>query len=329
MHPLVSVLIDSYNHASFIEAAIDSALAQDYPKDHLEVIVVDDGSTDDTAQRCAKYGSAIRYIRKDNGGQSSAFNLGFSIARGEYLLLLDADDYLLPERAKVVVAEFERYPNLSAVFNRRRVIGENLDVVDSFGEYHDISLSAEHMSKLWDISFGTSRMAIRSSALAAVLPLPETSRIGADIYLISLILVGSFSSLPDVLTVYRVHGNNLFHNYCADQLPLQHSCLVENLGAIRTLAAARFPQVDAQLLERYLLPFTLMQEDFALQMRINDGTATRADVAKVEGLKLQRYYPTWSVRRSAKLLRSSFLLMLPPKLSAEAQRIWAKIRQTR
>src|SRR5260370_17330054 len=94
--PLVTVLIDTYNYGRFIEDAIESVLKQDFPLGQVEILVVDDGSTDDTAERVKKYGSRIRYLYKRNGGQASAFNFGLANAKGEIIPFLHAADYFLP-----------------------------------------------------------------------------------------------------------------------------------------------------------------------------------------------------------------------------------------
>jgi glycosyltransferase involved in cell wall biosynthesis len=94
--PLVSVVIPTYNCAEFICEALDSVLAQTYPR--LEIIVVDDGSTDDTRKRVQMYGDRIHYIRKENGGISSARNTGIKMATGEFIALLDADDLWHPQK---------------------------------------------------------------------------------------------------------------------------------------------------------------------------------------------------------------------------------------
>src|SRR5260370_12257334 len=93
-----------------MEEAVESALAQDFPAEQREILVVDDGSTDDTHERLRKYGEAIRYLRKPNGGQASAFNFGFEHARGEVIALLDADDVWLPAKLRRVHEEFARHP---------------------------------------------------------------------------------------------------------------------------------------------------------------------------------------------------------------------------
>jgi glycosyltransferase involved in cell wall biosynthesis len=94
--PTVSVVIPAYNAAAFVSRAIDSALAQTVPP--LEIIVVDDGSTDDTASVVAKYPSPVRLVRQENGGPAAARNHGVRDSAGEWIGWLDADDTWLPRK---------------------------------------------------------------------------------------------------------------------------------------------------------------------------------------------------------------------------------------
>ena len=89
MPPLVSVLVNTYNHERFIAQALQSVLDQDFPASQMEIIVVDDGFTDSTSQIIQAFLPRIRYIRKDNGGQVSAFNAGVCEARGDIVAFLD------------------------------------------------------------------------------------------------------------------------------------------------------------------------------------------------------------------------------------------------
>src|ERR1700732_57683 len=89
----VSVLIDTYNHERFIEEAIVSVLEQDFPASDREIIVVDDGSTDRTPEIVRKFAPQVRLLRKQNGGQASAFNAGIPECKGQIIAFLDGDDW--------------------------------------------------------------------------------------------------------------------------------------------------------------------------------------------------------------------------------------------
>jgi glycosyltransferase involved in cell wall biosynthesis len=102
--PLVSVIIPCYNQGTVLAEAIDSALAQTYQ--HREIIVVDDGSTDQTADVAASYGARIRVVRQANRGLAAARNAGIANAHGTLIGLLDADDRWLPNKLEVEVPWF-------------------------------------------------------------------------------------------------------------------------------------------------------------------------------------------------------------------------------
>ena len=102
--PKVSIVINNYNYGRFLADAIDSALTQTHPQ--LEVIVVDDGSTDNSREVIARYGDRIRPILKPNGGQASAMNAGVAASTGDIIFFLDSDDMLLPEAAETVVGHW-------------------------------------------------------------------------------------------------------------------------------------------------------------------------------------------------------------------------------
>src|SRR5258708_37665165 len=96
--PVVTVLITTYNYGRFIEEAIESVVSQDYPQERGQIVGVDDGSTDDTAERVKKYGERVEYFYQANGGQAAALNFGMAKARGGSRAVLDADDFFLPGR---------------------------------------------------------------------------------------------------------------------------------------------------------------------------------------------------------------------------------------
>jgi glycosyltransferase involved in cell wall biosynthesis len=99
--PLASIIVNNYNYGRFLQDATDSALNQTYS--NIEVIVVDDGSTDNSREIIDSYGKQVIPILKQNGGQASAFNTGFVVSRGEVIIFLDADDMLLPTAVEKAV----------------------------------------------------------------------------------------------------------------------------------------------------------------------------------------------------------------------------------
>ena len=108
--PLVSVLMGNYNYGRYIDEALDSVLRQTYS--NFEVIVCDDGSTDDSREVVARYSNRdprIRMVVKENGGLASALNAAYAASRGEIICLLDADDVFLPSKLERVVGAFKKH----------------------------------------------------------------------------------------------------------------------------------------------------------------------------------------------------------------------------
>lgn len=106
--PEVSVIIPTYNRGAYVAQAIESVLAQKY-KDY-EIIVVDDGSTDDTGERVIKYGDRVRYIHQENRGPSAARNTGILHAKGKYIAFCDSDDRFLPGKLEKQMEYIRSHP---------------------------------------------------------------------------------------------------------------------------------------------------------------------------------------------------------------------------
>jgi glycosyltransferase involved in cell wall biosynthesis len=115
MNQKVSIIIPTYNSAEYIAETLDSAFAQTYK--NCEIIVIDDGSTDNTKEVLQSYMSKIKYIYKENGGVSSARNVGIENAEGEYIAFLDSDDIWLPEKLEKQMERFKSEPDLGLVYS--------------------------------------------------------------------------------------------------------------------------------------------------------------------------------------------------------------------
>jgi glycosyltransferase involved in cell wall biosynthesis len=120
--PTFTVLIDTYNYQRFIERAIDSALAQTYPASRVEILVVDDGSTDATEDVVRRYGTRVRYLRKSKGGQASSLNLGFKYSGADIICLLDADDYFYPDKLASVAEAATQSPEAGLIYNEFDIV---------------------------------------------------------------------------------------------------------------------------------------------------------------------------------------------------------------
>jgi len=123
--PLVSVVIPAYNCARFIGEALDSVFAQDYPE--LEVVVVDDGSTDDTCAVVEGYGDRVKLIRQRNAGAAVARNEGMRRASGEYVAFLDSDDLWLPGKLRLQIDHLESHRDVAMCCTRWNLLYPKAD----------------------------------------------------------------------------------------------------------------------------------------------------------------------------------------------------------
>jgi glycosyltransferase involved in cell wall biosynthesis len=215
--PLASVIVNNYNYDRFLGDAIDSALAQTYPG--VEVIVVDDGSTDDSRQVIASYGSRIVPVLKDNGGQTSALNAGFAVSRGEIICFLDADDMLHPtavQRAADLLLEEDvvkvHWPLLNIDVNGRQIgrSSSSADLADG-----DLREAAKQYGPLTGSSPPTSGNAWSRAFLEETLPLPEVEKelgVGGaapdDLLSFLATLAGAVRKVGEPQAFYRLHGGN-------------------------------------------------------------------------------------------------------------------------
>jgi glycosyltransferase involved in cell wall biosynthesis len=209
--PLFSVVITTYNYGRFIEESIESVLSQDFPPEEVEVVVVDDGSTDDTAERVRKYGSQVTYLYKPNGGQASALNLGFANARGEIVSLLDGDDFFLPGKLARVAEAFQHDPALGMVYHP--MMGWNVRTGERQLSQFPLTSGSpfENMGKFLGYSGPGTCSSFRRRFLERVTPIPEKIRMLADAYPGGLIIfVAPILALTECLSVYRVHGKNSY-----------------------------------------------------------------------------------------------------------------------
>jgi glycosyltransferase involved in cell wall biosynthesis len=213
--PFVSVLIDTYNHERFIEKAIVSVLEQDFPAAEREILVVDDGSSDRTPEIIRKFAPHVRLLRKENGGQASAFNAGIPECKGEIVAFLDGDDWWADNKLTSVVQAMVASSFVGIVGHGIVVVGrDGRGQTETLREGFRFQANTIEGAKLFrrrGAFLGTSRMTIRAELLRRIGAVPESIKIQADEYLFTLAAVMMEAQiLPGALTFYRLHDANSF-----------------------------------------------------------------------------------------------------------------------
>ena len=290
--PAVTVLIDTYNHERFIEEAIVSVLEQDFPAAEVDVLVVDDGSTDRTPEIVRKFEPRVRLLRKVNGGQASAFNVGIPETRGEIVAFLDGDDWWAKEKLSVVM-------NYLAGRRHIGIVGHGIHQFDSdTGQAtatipqhaREISFDTVSNGKLFRqmmCFFGTSRVTIRRNVLSRVLPVPESLVVEADEFLSIMSAAYSASGLiQQPLTFYRLHADNLFQVRTKDEVKQRRiqkvlTALAEELR-IRLDSAA----IPPEIIEAVVQPLDVGSRRLRLML---DG-GTRWEAFRAERAEFQISY---------------------------------------
>jgi hypothetical protein len=220
---LVSILISSYNYAPYLSASIDSALSQTHRE--VEVIVVDDGSTDESPAIIGSYGERVESVLKENGGQVSALNAAFERSRGELICFLDADDVFEADKVERVVAAARDMPDAYLIHHQLQPIDKDGEPIDSSfprrvddGDLRDRVIRGGG----WFFHAVSSALSFRRSFAERLFPIPAECvvRIGpetrrfmteGDTYLTGpAALLAPVAGIQAPLARYREHGANRY-----------------------------------------------------------------------------------------------------------------------
>lgn len=253
--PLTSIIINNFNYANFISQAIDSAINQTYPL--VEIIVVDDGSTDNSLNIIDSYGDRVICVTKANGGQASSINAGVAVSKGDIICFLDSDDVFYPNKVAEVVRTFIQVTSTTPdvlLSNFFEVIDRdgttiNMNVVEQLlfapGEWKFLS-QLNHQTKFFDgdlnqvaspdrvylfaqkyrfipyLGVPTSSLSMSKTLANKVFPVSEEGvKSSADVFFVKAAsLIGETYSTEKILTKYRLHGSNLWFGQ-KDSKPIQ------------------------------------------------------------------------------------------------------------
>jgi glycosyltransferase involved in cell wall biosynthesis len=209
--PAVSIVIPAYNHAKFLKGTIESALAQTWHD--YEIVVVDDGSKDDTPAVAAQFGDAIRYIRQANQGMAACRNTALQNATGDIVSFLDDDDLWLPDYLSTVMARFQADADLAAVHT-----GYQLTSDEEGKDFPNQSIRTVPAAKLYDTLieggfFPPSSVSVRRAILDQVGFFSPNLQGYADWELwLRICREHKFIGVPQVLIKYRIHAGGLSSN---------------------------------------------------------------------------------------------------------------------
>lgn len=204
----VSVVIPTYNRAADLRRALDSVLSQTFPV--AEIIVVDDGSTDNTREVVAQFGSRVSYFHQNNAGGAAARNRGIRLAKGEWIALLDHDDWWMPEKIQLQVEALHRNPGAVLAYTSAWII--SLDGARAIAQ-------AVEPAQLWpalrhsNLIASCSSVMVRREAVIAAGCFDESLSISDDWDLwIRLAQKHPFAVVSEPVTNYMVNPNSLSHD---------------------------------------------------------------------------------------------------------------------
>jgi glycosyltransferase involved in cell wall biosynthesis len=212
VRPRVSVIVTAYNLARYLPAALDSALAQESPGGPIQIIVVDDGSTDDTQEVLVAYADRVEVIRQDNGGLVKAVDAGLAAARGDYVALLDADDEWPRDRLRRHAEILDANPQVGLVHGDMEVIDADGNTIHPsfFAWKQDQPSDGRVLARLAKDNFVSGGAStFRASLMPAIWPIPDEAAypdwwIASNIAAVAEIRHDAASA-----NRYRFHGANM------------------------------------------------------------------------------------------------------------------------
>jgi len=205
--PLVSVIIPCYNHAHFLSTAIQSVQSQTYP--NIEIIVVDDGSTDET-KNVAENFSNVRYLYQTNAGLSASRNKGIKESKGQYLLFLDADDWLYPDAVATNMDYFFKNPALAFISGSY----DNADADGNITNEYKVSVQKDHYCHFLDYNYIGMIATVLFARWIFDEFLFDTTLRGCEDHDLYLKVARKYGVLHHTqkMAVYRRHANNMSSN---------------------------------------------------------------------------------------------------------------------
>jgi glycosyltransferase involved in cell wall biosynthesis len=254
LKPVTSIIIPTLNYANYLPKAVASIFETTEISYSTEVIIVDDGSTDDTKEVVAFLSKQypIIYIIQPPSGKSVATKKGIEIAKGEYIFTLDADDWFLPNKIESTVSIFRKYPKVVHVASPASIRWEDgsrddeMEVLPAWltgKPLTGLDVLRRFMEKKM-LFGGGSTFAARASVLKELSLPPEVDMYTDEWLVIQVLLAGDTYFLPDPLSVWRIHQSNYsVQQHSAAGLAAKHARLkASSLAILQNLQDAEYPR---------------------------------------------------------------------------------------
>jgi len=312
----VSVVIPVFNQAEYVEEAIESVLAQDYPR--IELIVIDDGSTDDTPRRLAAYEGRATILRQPNRGASVALNRGIRQSQGPLVCWLSADDVFLPGKVARQVAAFRQDPGLALTYTGYERIRDDGSLIERIERPPRVDVDPFTMV-FWRNAVNGSSVKMRREVYDATGGFDETLRadVDADMWL-RVAERHRIACLDGVYLKYRIHANTL-----SADVPLMIASMTEvrrrflRSGALRRRLGARHstdvPRVLSWMAADFArqglrdLSIELLAESRAAGRDLPAQLIARLTLSAIDVSLRSRFgaWATWPLRTVLHLLRTA------------------------
>jgi len=285
--PAVSVVIATYNRANYLAATIDSVLSQGFQ--NFELIVVDDGSTDETRRIVAPYGSRVRYLYQENRGPSAARNLAARNASAGWISIQDSDDLCLPNHLETLYGYADKHPESGMVFANGSYLGgpaHNRETIIPAAKSRRLAEQGVRLEDLFDKSIVRLQAALISKrCYDDVGGHDESLRISMDLDLtFRLISRYPVAYLDEVVFSYRRHSGNISAN--------QELRLLENIRVIEKLLGQNGEAEE--LLGKRRVAARLAYRYYRLAKgRWKTGERDKSREALREAIRLRPFYPKY------------------------------------
>jgi glycosyltransferase involved in cell wall biosynthesis len=325
--PLVSVLIDTYNHERYIGQAIESVLEQDFSSSDMEIIVVDDGSTDKTPDIVRKFAPRVRLLRKKNGGQASAFNAAYPELHGRIISILDGDDWFAPGKLTAVVNELESHPEAAAVghgyYQVREAAGAMCACVPEGPRFLHLSTPEAARDALEGWRFlVVGALTVRREVMDRVIPIPQELTFCADAPIAMASMAAGARVMEPALSYYRHHSQNLHAIDPNDAARLRRKREMEErmfqvLEALLIRLGVSVDSVNALL-------YPPWSEAIRFNLREHGGSRFKAFRTEMRCFQTEYADPSVGYRFFKYFVVGTGALLLPPRWFYRARDLYAR-----